>query len=117
MSRVIFDTYIETQLAPNIGPGDVVILDNLSSHKSAKAESIIRAKGAWLLFLPPYSPDFNPIEMAFAKLKAYLRAPSQPEPSITSGKPSVTSAPSSHQKNAQTISKPQDMDSIKGAML
>ena len=74
MSRVIFDTYIETQLAPNIGPGDVVILDNLSSHKIAKAESIIRAKGAWLLFLPPYSPDFNPIEMAFARLKAYLRA-------------------------------------------
>ena len=74
MNRVIFDAYIETQLAPALRPGDVVILDNLSSHKSAWAENIIRAKGAWLLFLPPYSPDLNPIEMAFSKLKAHLRA-------------------------------------------
>ena len=48
-------------------------MDNLSSHKSGRAETIIRAKGAWLLFLPPYSPDLNPIEMAFSKLKSYLR--------------------------------------------
>jgi transposase len=54
--------------------GDLVILDNLPAHKSAAAEAAIRAKGAWLLFLPPYSPDLNPIEMAFAKLKALLRA-------------------------------------------
>jgi transposase len=74
MNRTIFDAYIETQLALVLRPGDVVILDNLSSHKSAHAESIIRAKGAWLLFLPPYSPDLNPIEMAFSKLKAHLRA-------------------------------------------
>jgi transposase len=73
MNRIIFDTYVETQLAPALKPGDVVILDNLSSHKSQRAESLIRAKGAWLLFLPPYSPDLNPIEMAFAKLKAHLR--------------------------------------------
>jgi transposase len=52
----------------------VVILDNLPAHKSAAAEATIRARGAWLLFLPPYSPDLNPIEMAFAKLKALLRA-------------------------------------------
>jgi transposase len=50
-----------------------VILDNLASHKSAKAEAILRQRGAWFLFLPPYSPDLNPIEMAFAKLKAHLR--------------------------------------------
>ena len=74
MNRVIFDTYVETQLAPVLKPSDVVIMDNLSSHKSTKAESMIRAKGAWLLFLPPYSPDLNPIEMAFSKLKAHLRA-------------------------------------------
>lgn len=74
MNRTIFDTYIETQLAPCLNPGDVVILDNLSSHKSLKAESIVRSKGAWMLFLPPYSPDLNPIEMAFSKLKAHLRA-------------------------------------------
>lgn len=74
MNRVIFETYVETQLAPALKPGDVVILDNLSSHKSERAEKAIRAQGAWLLFLPPYSPDLNPIEMAFAKLKAHLRA-------------------------------------------
>jgi transposase len=51
----------------------VVILDNLASHKSAKAEAILKQRGAWCLFLPPYSPDLNPIEMAFAKLKAHLR--------------------------------------------
>jgi transposase len=74
MNREIFDTYVKTQLAPVLNPGDVVIMDNLSSHKSTRAESMIRAKGAWMLFLPPYSPDLNPIEMAFSKLKAHLRA-------------------------------------------
>jgi transposase len=51
----------------------MVILDNLSSHKSDKAKAILKERGAWFLFLPPYSPDLNPIEMAFSKLKAYLR--------------------------------------------
>ncbi|MER9442026.1 IS630 family transposase [Mesorhizobium sp. M0340] len=74
MNRRIFDTYVETQLAPTLAKGDVVILDNLAAHKSPAAEAAIRARGAWLLFLPPYSPDLNPIEMAFAKLKAHLRA-------------------------------------------
>jgi transposase len=73
MDRDAFNTYIETQLAPTLAPGDIVILDNLSVHKSAKAEAIVRARGAWILFLPQYSPDLNPIEMAFAKLKAHLR--------------------------------------------
>ena len=73
MNRVIFETYVETQLAPTLKPGDVVILDNLSSHKSEKAAAILKERGAWFLFLPPYSPDLNPIEMAFAKLKAHLR--------------------------------------------
>ena len=74
MNRRIFETYVETQLAPTLSAGDVVILDNLAAHKSPKAEAAIRARGAWMLFLPPYSPDLNPIEMAFAKLKAHLRA-------------------------------------------
>ena len=74
MNRVIFETYVETQLAPILKTGDVVILDNLSSHKSERAENLIRDRGAWMLFLPPYSPDLNPIEMAFSKLKAHLRA-------------------------------------------
>lgn len=73
MNRNAFETYIETQLAPTLRPGDVVIMDNLSSHKSVKVERDIRKRGAWLLFLPPYSPDLNPIEMAFSKLKELLR--------------------------------------------
>lgn len=73
MNRAVFETYVETQLAPTLKPGDIVILDNLASHKSERAKAILRERGAWLLFLPPYSPDLNPIEMAFAKLKAHLR--------------------------------------------
>lgn len=74
MNRVSFETYVETQLAPTLQKGDVVIMDNLTAHKSPLAEKFIRDRGAWVLFLPPYSPDLNPIEMAFAKLKAHLRA-------------------------------------------
>jgi len=74
MTRDAFDTYVLTQLAPTLAPGDVVILDNLAAHKSDKAAQALKARGAWLLFLPPYSPDLNPIEMAFSKLKAHLRA-------------------------------------------
>jgi transposase len=74
MDRAIFDTYVETQLAPTLEKGDIVILDNLPAHKSPAAEQAVRERGARLMFLPPYSPDLNPIEMAFAKLKAHLRA-------------------------------------------
>ena len=73
LNRAAFDIYIETQLAPVLQPGDVVIADNLSSHKSARAQACLNAQRNWMLFLPPYSPDLNPIEMAFAKLKAHLR--------------------------------------------
>jgi transposase len=73
MDAAAFETWVETQLAPTLQQGDVVILDNLAVHKSAKAAAILRANGAWFLFLPKYSPDLNPIEMAFAKLKAHLR--------------------------------------------
>ncbi len=73
MKRRIFETWIETQFAPTMTKGNVVILDNVAFHKSPRAEELVKAKGAWLLFLPPYSPDLNPIEMAFAKLKALLR--------------------------------------------
>lgn len=73
MNRAAFDTYVETQLAPTLQKGDIVILDNLAVHKSVKAAECLRNKGAWFLFLPPYSPDLNPIEMAFAKRKAHLR--------------------------------------------
>ena len=73
INRQAFDTYIKTQLAPTLKKGDVVILDNLSSHKSPGAAQILKDIGAWFLFLPPYSPDLNPIEMAFAKIKALLQ--------------------------------------------
>nr|WP_316653162.1 IS630 family transposase [uncultured Gellertiella sp.] len=73
MNRRIFEAWIETQLVPTLAKGDVVILDNVAFHKSPRAEQLVRQKGAWLLFLPPYSPDLNPIEMAFSKLKTLLR--------------------------------------------
>ncbi len=73
INRTLFETYVETQLAPTLRAGDVVILDNLSSHKGPKAAHMLREVGAWFLFLPPYSPDLNPIEMAFSKLKALIR--------------------------------------------
>lgn len=73
MDRAIFETYVRTQLVPTLQKGDIVILDNLPAHKSPAAEQAIRERGAWLWFLPPYSPDLNPIEMAFAKLKELLR--------------------------------------------
>ena len=73
MNSRIFETWIETQLVPTLSAGDIVILDNVGFHKSQKAEQLVKAKGAWFLFLPPYSPDLNPIEMAFSKLKALLR--------------------------------------------
>lgn len=73
MNRVCFETWIETQLLPTLSKGDVVILDNVGFHKSERAKELLKTKGAWLLFLPAYSPDLNPIEMAFSKLKALLR--------------------------------------------
>lgn len=65
--------WVEEQLAPTLAPGDIVIMDNLSSHKKPAVRTTIRSRGARLLFLPPYSPDLNPIEQVFAKLKHLLR--------------------------------------------
>ena len=73
INRAAFETYVERVLVPELRPGDIVIMDNLSSHKGPRTRALIEAAGAQLLFLPPYSPDFNPIENAFAKLKALLR--------------------------------------------
>ncbi len=69
-----FETYVKRILVPHLWPGDVVSCDNLSAHKQATARRWIEATGAQLRFLPPYSPDFNPIELAFSKLKTALRA-------------------------------------------
>jgi len=69
-----FLAYVEQVLAPTLRRGDVVVLDNLAVHKQPEVRAAIEATGAQIRFLPPYSPDFNPIEMAFAKLKAFMRA-------------------------------------------
>jgi transposase len=69
-----FLAYVEQVLVPTLQPGDVVVLDNLVMHKQPEVQAAIERAGARLRFLPPYSPDFNPIELAFAKLKAFMRA-------------------------------------------
>jgi transposase len=73
INRDAFEVYVEKVLVPELRLGDVVVMDNLSSHKGPSVRALIEAAGATLLYLPPYSPDFNPIENAFAKLKALLR--------------------------------------------
>lgn len=74
MNGVAFLAYVQQVLAPTLAPGDIVVMDNLPAHKAPGIREAINAAGAELRFLPPYSPDFNPIEMAFSKLKAVLRA-------------------------------------------
>lgn len=73
VNREVFETWVARVLAPDLRAGDVVIMDNLSSHKGPRVRELIESAGARLLYLPPYSPDFNPIEHAFAKLKALIR--------------------------------------------
>jgi transposase len=73
MNAEAFRAYVEQVLAPTLLPGDVVVMDNLPAHKSVAIRNAIEATGASLSYLPPYSPDFNPIENAFAKLKSDLR--------------------------------------------
>ena len=73
MDTATFTWYITEELAPTLRPGQVVVLDNLSVHKAARIREALAARGCALLFLPPYSPDFTPIEQAFSKLKAILR--------------------------------------------
>ena len=73
MTGASFLAYVEQVLVPTLRPGDIVVLDNLPAHKGAAVEEAIETTGARLRFLPPFSPDFNPIENAFAKLKALLR--------------------------------------------
>jgi transposase len=74
MNGTVFLAYVEQALVPTLAPGDIVIMDNLPAHQAAGVCDASEAAGASLLYLPPYSPDFNPIENAFSKLKALLRA-------------------------------------------
>jgi transposase len=71
--RAVFEAYVEHALAPTLGSGQVVVVDNLSAHKPARVREIIEERGCELIYLPSYSPDFNPIEEAFAKIKDILR--------------------------------------------
>lgn len=70
----VFEAFVRQVLVPQLRAGDVVVMDNLSSHKRVSIAALIEAAGAFVLFLPPYSPDFNPIEMIFAKIKQLLRS-------------------------------------------
>jgi len=74
MNTLTFETYVKSQLCPTLDPEDIVVLDNLSAHKSARISQLISARGARLEYLPPYSADFNQIELCWAKVKAALRA-------------------------------------------
>ena len=72
-NRTVFETYLEEVLLPTLKRGQVVVMDNLSAHKGERVRELIEGEGCELIYLPPYSPDFNPIEGAFSKLKSYLR--------------------------------------------
>jgi transposase len=72
-TKAVFETYVERVLAPSLRPAQVVVMDNLSSHKGSRVRELVEARGCELLYLPAYSPDLNPIEEAFSKLKALLR--------------------------------------------
>jgi transposase len=97
-----FRAYVEQMLAPTLEPGDIVVMDNLGSHKVAGVREAIEARGATVLYLPPYSSDLNPIEQVFAKLKTILRSAARTrEPS---GQSSARLSPLSRQPNAQTTS-------------
>ena len=74
MDTLAFETYIQTQVCPTLTPGDIVVMDNLSAHKSHRVRELIEARGAQLEYLPPYSPDLNPIELCWSKVKTALRA-------------------------------------------
>jgi transposase len=74
VNRDVFEAFVAQVLAPALAPGDVVVMDNLSSHRGPRVRALVEARGASVLFLPPYSPDLNPIELAFAKLKQLLRS-------------------------------------------
>ena len=73
MNAALFEEWVEKSLVPTLSPGDIVVMDNLPAHKGARVEQLIKSAGAELRYLPPYSPDMNPIEKAFSKLKAFLR--------------------------------------------
>src|SRR3954468_1541912 len=103
-----FRLYVEKVLLPTLRPGDIVIMDNLGSHRSKIVRQLIRSAGAKLFFLPKYSPDLNPIEQVFAKLSTSCARPPL-EPSMPYASPSARFSSSSRPRNAQAIWQTQDM--------
>ena len=108
MNGNAFLAYVEQVLVPSLAPGDTVVMDNLSAHKVPGIREAIEAAGATLLYLPPYSPDFNPSEQLFAKLKALLRKAAS-APSKGSGTASPICSKPSRRRNAPTTSAMPDM--------
>src|SRR6187549_188320 len=104
MNGTIFKAWVEQMLAPALRPGDIVVMDNLSAHKVAGVRQAIEAQGAELRYLPPYSPDLNPIEQAFAKLKAMLRKSAH-----ATASPSLASYDTTLPLSAETSSETPDM--------
>ena len=131
MNRDSFEACVTHARAPALRPGQIVVADNLPSHKSSRARDLLRAQGNDLIFLPPSSPDLNPIEMAFSKLKTVRRENDPPDRFLTLRTPqgscqnltgtmenrSVQFATCSSRANAETTSWPQGMVPIEGDTL
>jgi transposase len=117
MNRVAFQAYIDKVLVPTLGRGDVVIMDNRPAHKGAEVRRAIEAAGATLRYLPPYSPDFNPIENAFSKLKAELRKAAAWTMDSPYGTQSGRRCRGSAPRSARTTSQPQVMSQTERILL
>ncbi|MET4038069.1 transposase [Bradyrhizobium sp. RT4a] len=107
---VSFRIYVEKVFLPTLRPGDIVVLDNLGSHRSKAVRQLIRSAGAKVFFLPKHSPDLNPIEQVFAKLKHPLRKAAARTVDTVCAAPSANSSTPSHPKNARTTSKTQAIE-------
>ena len=111
INAALFEDWLETCLVPTLSPGEIVVMDNLPAHKGPRIEQLIKAAGAELRYLPTYSPDMNPIEKAFSKLKAFLRKIAE-RPSLASSAPSKPAPKSSSPRNVQITSNPVVMSTI-----
>ena len=108
MHGAAFLAYVKKVLVPTLEPGDIVVMDNLPAHRSAAAPDAIHRAGAELRFLPPYSPDLNPIKMAPSPSSRPTSSAAPPAPSLNSGRPSATPQTSSPRPSAKTTSLLQD---------
>ena len=108
MHGAAFLAYVEQMMVPTLVPGDIVAMDNLAAHRSGAFREAFRRPGAELRFLPPYSPDLNPIEMAFSRFKADLQAPRRPHRHRTPGGHRPRTQTASPRPSANSTSPPQD---------